>query len=330
MSTLQSPRLRRGTVTSRDESPGRAVGLLVLMLILAGLPHHTMAESSNLLASPQAQILPQVKFEQHLNAQLPLDRLFVDEDGDSVRLGDFFGDRPVLFVLAYYRCPMLCNQVLNGVLTSVNALPFEAGNEFEIVVISFDPTDSPAVARAKREAYTRRYHRENGRDGWHFLTGKAGDIAAVADAAGFRFIYDEKTDQFAHASGIMIATPDGRLAQYFYGIDYPTRDLRLALVEASQGKIGNLVDQVLLLCFHYDAITGRYGLAVMRLVQAGGILTVLFVGGFIFRSLRKERRTSVGSALRGVPEAAIDIASPFSPTERHPPRRASSGGSLQS
>jgi protein SCO1/2 len=294
------------------------------------MPHRASAESAPSLANPQAQILPQVKFKQHLDAQLPLDRQFVDEDGKYVRLGDFFGERPVLFVLAYYRCPMLCNQVLNGVLTSANALPFAAGDEFEIVVVSFDPTDSPAVARAKREAYTRRYHREDGRDGWHFLTGKADDIAAVADAAGFRFVYDEKTDQFAHASGIMIATPEGRLSQYFYGIDYPTRDLRLALVEASQGRIGNLVDQILLLCFHYDAITGRYGLAVMRLVQAGGILTVLCMGGFIVRSLRKERRTFVANAPCCVPEAAIDIATSIGPTERHPPRRTGSGHSLRS
>jgi protein SCO1/2 len=231
-----------------------------------------------------------VNFEQRLGTQLPLEREFRDEEGQVVRLKKYFSERPVLFVLAYYRCPMLCNQVLNGVLTSTNALNFVAGRDFEIVVVSFDPTDSPATARAKRQAYTRRYLHEDGRKGWHFLTGKADDIAAVADACGFRFVHDPRTDQYAHASGIMIATPEGRLSQYFYGIDYPTRDLRLALVESSEGRIGNLVDQVLLRCFHYDAITGRYGLAVMRLVQAGGIATIVLVGGFIFCSLRKERR----------------------------------------
>jgi protein SCO1 len=280
------------------------IGSLVASLLTIALPLGALADESKPLSHPQARVLREVSFEQKLGAQLPLDRNFVDERGKTVRLGEFFGERPVLFVLAYYRCPMLCNQVLNGVLTSTNALKFVAGRDFEIVVVSFDPTDSPSAARAKRQAYTRRYLHEDGRDGWHFLTGKADDIAAVAETSGFRYVYDEQTDQFAHASGIMVATPEGRLSQYFYGIDYPTRDLRLALVESSQGRIGNLVDQVLLRCFHYDAITGRYGLAVMRLVQAGGVLTVLAVVGFIVRSLRKERqlaRSQVLSSAAGTP-----------------------------
>jgi len=266
------------------------------LVIAMALPNVASADAARPLSNPQSQILREVNFQQQLDNQVPLDRRFVDEQGNQIELGDLFGQRPVLLVFAYYRCPMLCNQVLNGVLTCTNALNFVAGEDFEIVVISFDPADSPAVARAKRDTYTKRYLHKEGRDGWHFLTGKRDDIAAVADAAGFRFVYDAKTDQFAHASGIMIATANGRLAQYFYGIDYPTRDLRLALVEASQGKIGTLVDQVLLTCFHYDAITGRYGLAVMRLVQGGGILTVILVGGFILRSLRKERHFSTTSA----------------------------------
>ena len=264
--------------------------LLAAMVVVAASPQIGRADESRPLSDPQAEIMRKIDFEQRLGAQLPLARTFVDEQGRTVKLGDYFDDRPVLFVLAYYRCPMLCNQVLNGVLTSTNAIDFVAGRDFEIVVVSFDPTDSPSVARAKRDAYARRYHHKSGRDGWHFLTGKIDDIAAVARACGFRYVYHEETDQYAHASGIMVATPDGRLSQYFYGIDYPTRDLRLALVESSQGQIGNLVDQLLLRCFHYDAITGRYGLAVMRLVQAGGILTVVLVGGFIVRSLRKERQ----------------------------------------
>jgi protein SCO1/2 len=289
------------------------------------LPLVASADESKTLSPPQAQVMREVDFAQRLGSQLPLDLPFVDENGKAVRLRGFFDQRPVLFVLAYYRCPMLCNQVLNGVLTSTNALNFVAGRDFEIVVLSFDPTDSPASARAKRQAYTRRYLHEQGRDGWHFLTGKAEDIAAVAAACGFRYVYDEQSDQFAHASGIMVATAEGRLSQYFYGIDYPTRDLRLALVESSQGRIGNLVDQVLLRCFHYDAITGRYGLAVMRLVQAGGVLTVLAVVGFIVRSLRKERQQSgsVGNthsqpAVAGsVLESPMDVAMSTRPTERH-------------
>jgi protein SCO1/2 len=259
------------------------------MLVVVCDLRPSIASEASPLSDARADAMRSVDFEQRLGGQLPLDRRFVDEQGRGVTLGDFFGRRPVVFVLAYFRCPMLCNQVLNGVLTSANALKFVAGEDFEIVVVSFDPTDAPSTARAKRDAYTKRYLHKEGSGGWHFLTGKPDDIAAVAEACGFRFVYDEETDQYAHASGIMVATPDGRLSQYFYGIDYPTRDLRLALVESSQGEIGNVVDQLLLRCFHYDAITGRYGLAVMRVVQAGGILTVVLVGGFVVRSLRKER-----------------------------------------
>jgi protein SCO1/2 len=289
------------------------------VLLTLASPFAAGADESRSLSHPQTNVLREVDFEQRLGAQLPLDRRFVDEAGATVRLGKFFGKRPVLFVLAYYRCPMLCNQVLNGVLTSTNALTFVAGRDFEIVVVSFDPSDTASAARTKREAYTKRYHRSEGREGWHFLTGKTDDIAAVAEACGFRFVYDEQTDQFAHASGIMVATPDGKLSQYFYGIDYPTRDLRLALVESSQGRIGNLVDQVLLRCLHYDAITGRYGLAVLRLVQAGGVLTVGLMGAFIIRSLRRDRQQSdsVGNALRGVPASPTDIAISTRLTERH-------------
>jgi protein SCO1 len=274
------------------QSPAQrvAMGFAATVLLTIAFPSPAAADQPKPLSNPETPILRQVNFEQKLDAQLPLERRFVDEHGRNVTLGDFFGARPVVFVLAYYRCPMLCNEVLNGVLTSTNALNLVAGQDFEIVVVSFDPTDAPGIAKAKREAYTSRYLHKEGRDGWHFLTGERGDIAAVADAAGFRFVYDPKTDQYAHASGIMVATPDGRLAQYFYGIDYPTRDLRLALVEASRGKIGNLVDQVLLTCFHYDALTGRYSFAVLRLVQAGGVLTIVVIGGFIIRSLRNEKR----------------------------------------
>lgn len=292
------------------KTPTAASSLPFIAMLLATVsPHVALSDESKPLSNPQTAILRQVDFEQRLNAQLPLERKFVDEQGKAVQLGDFFGERPVLFVLAYYRCPMLCNHVLNGVLTSTNALSFVAGRDFEIVVVSFDPTDAPSVARAKRKTYTGRYLHDEGRAGWHFLTGETDDIAAVAEACGFRFIYDATTDQYAHASGIMIATPDGRLSQYFYGIDYPTRDLRLALVESSQGEIGTVVDQLLLRCFHYDALTGRYALAVMRLVQAGGVLTVLLVGGFIVRSLRKERQLASAA---GMPQ----LQSPRNPDAR--------------
>ncbi len=246
--------------------------------------------------SAERRILQRIAFDQKLDAQLPLDLILTDEEGKQQPLRTYFGDRPVLFVLAYYRCPMLCNQVLGGVLKSTNALKFVAGRDFEIVVVSFDPSDTPAMAAAKRDSYLKRYHHADGRDGWHFLTGSQETVAKLAETVGFTYVYDERSNQFAHASGIMIVTPDGRLSQYFYGIDFATRDLRLALVEASQGEIGNLVDQVLLTCFHYDPLTGRYGVAILSIVRIAGVITVLAIVGYIALSLYRERHVKRGLA----------------------------------
>jgi protein SCO1/2 len=258
------------------------------------------ASSENVMSDDSAEkrILQKIAFDQKLDAQLPLDLVLTDERGEPQPLRTYFGERPVLFVLAYYRCPMLCNQVLAGVLKSTNALKFVAGRDFEIVVVSFDPADTPAAAAAKRDAYVERYHHRDGADGWHFLVGSQETVAKIAETVGFTYVYDERSGQYAHASGIMIATPDGRLSQYFYGIDFATRDLRLALVEASQGQIGNLVDQVLLTCFHYDPLTGRYGVAILNLVRAAGVITVLAIIGYIALSLRRERREKRGLAPR--------------------------------
>jgi protein SCO1 len=258
----------------------------------------TAASSENVMSDDSAEkrILQQVAFDQKLDAQLPLDLVLTDEQGKQIPLRNYFGERPVLFVLAYYRCPMLCNQVLNGVLKSTNALKFVAGRDFEIVVVSFDPADTPAAAAAKRESYVERYHYSDVADGWHFLVGSKETVAKIAETVGFTYVYDERSGQYAHASGIMIVTPDGRLSQYFYGIDFATRDMRLALVEASQGKIGNFVDQVLLTCFHYDPLTGRYGVAILNLVRAAGVITVLAIIGYIALSLRRERRAKLNQA----------------------------------
>jgi protein SCO1/2 len=247
--------------------------------------------------SAERRILQKIVFDQKLDAQLPLDLILTDEEGKQQPLRAYFGDRPVLFVLAYYRCPMLCNQVLNGVLKSTNALKFVAGRDFEIVVVSFDPSDTPAMAAAKRDSYVERYHHADGAAGWHFLTGSQETVAKIAETVGFTYVYDERSNQFAHASGIMIVTPDGRLSQYFYGIDFATRDLRLGLVEASEGKIGNFVDQVLLTCFHYDPLTGRYGVVILGLVRIAGVITVLAIVGYIALSLHRERRAKSQLAL---------------------------------
>ena len=242
---------------------------------------------------PADRVPPELKdvgIEQRLNTRLPLDTPLRDETGRSVRLGDYFGRRPVVFALVYYNCPMLCTQVLNGLVSALGVVSLDAGRDFDVVAVSFDPRDTPKDAAAKKDAYVGRYRRDGASFGWHFLTGDAAAIGRVTKAAGFRYRFDDSLGQFAHASAIMVATPDGRLSHYFYGIEYAPRDLRLALVEASSGKIGNPVDQILLYCFHYDPATGKYGAVIMRIVRLGGVLTLAaLVGGILLMSLRRPR-----------------------------------------
>lgn len=272
---------------------GVAVALLAPIQItaayaqrFASAPYGTPAGQS-----PTADVLRDVGLEQHLDAQLPLDEVFRDETGREVKLGDYFADhRPVVLALVYYRCPMLCTQVLNGFLKSSQAVPLEIGRDYQVVTVSFDARETPELAAEKKTRYVRAYRREGAAQGWHFLTGNQKAIDRLTQTIGFRYHYDPKSGQFAHASGIVLATPDGRLARYFYGIEYSPDDLRLGLIESSSGKIGTAVDQILLLCYHYDPLTGRYGLAISGALQAGGCLTVLLLGGFIFSMFRRERR----------------------------------------
>jgi protein SCO1 len=223
-------------------------------------------------------LLKQVGIDQKLNGQIPLDLKFRDESGQSVRLGQYFGQKPVVFTLVYYNCPMLCTQVLNGVESGLKELQIDIGKQFNVLTVSIDPSDSHVLASVKKEMYTGMYGRSGAAEGWHFLTGDEAQIKQLADAAGFRYAYDPDSKQFAHASAIMILTPEGKISRYFYGIQYPSRDLRLGLVEASEGKIGSPVDQVLLFCYHYDPSTGKYGLLISHVIQAGGALTVLLIG----------------------------------------------------
>ena len=241
-------------------------------------------------------ILRNVAIEQRLDRPLPLDLPFRDESGRTVHLSDYFGKRPVVLVLAYYNCPMLCTQVLNGLLSSLRVLSFDAGREFEVVTVSFDPRDTPAAARAKKEPYVARYGRPGAASGWHFLTGEPRSIAGLTDAVGFRYSWDERIGQFAHASAIYVATPDGRLSRYFFGIEYAPRDVRLALVEASRGKIGSPVDQLLLYCYHYDPVAARYGAVVMNMVRLGGIAAVLILATFLSVMWRRDHREAVRAA----------------------------------
>lgn len=234
----------------------------------------------------------EVGIDQNLNAQLPLDLEFADETGHVTPLRRYFGHQPVVFCLVYYECPMLCNQVLNALTESLRAIDFTPGKDYQLVVISFDPRETPHLAAVKKKNYVIRYTRPGADVGWHFLTGNEANIKAVSEAAGFRYRWDAERGQFAHASGIMVATPEGKLSRYFYGIDYPTRDLRLGLVEASANKIGSPVDQFLLLCLHYDPLTGKYGMAISAVLRVSGGLTVFALGLFMFITLRRERRQS--------------------------------------
>lgn len=246
---------------------------------------------SNQLPAP----LNRVAFEQRLNAQLPLDLPFKDEDGNAVKLGDYFGRKPVVLTFVYYECPMLCTQVLNGLESALRVLNESVGDEFDVVTVSFDPRETPALASGKKKAYLDRYKRASAAQGWHFLTGEQASIDALTKAAGFSYTWDEETKQFAHASGIVVATPAGKLSRYFFGIEYSPRDLKFALMESTTERIGSLADQVLLYCYHYDPAKGNYGFVAMRAVRVGGAVTLFALLGFVFVSLRSEGRPPASS-----------------------------------
>jgi|KBSMisStandDraft_5_1062788.scaffolds.fasta_scaffold60430_3 protein SCO1/2 len=236
----------------------------------------------------QIPILKEVGLDQKLDAQVPLDLKFSDEQGREVTLGSLFGHRPVVLALVYYECPMLCTEVLNGLVSALQTIAFNAGNEFDIVAVSFDPGETPALAAQKKALYVKRYGRPGAETGMHFLTGREDAIHALTSAVGFRYKYDPSTDQFAHTAVLTVLTPAGHVSRYLYGIEYQPRNLRLALVEAADGKIGTAVDKALLYCYHYDPETGKYGLAIMNLVRLGGIMTVAAAVSFIVLNLRRQ------------------------------------------
>jgi protein SCO1/2 len=265
-----------------------SIATLVLALAVPATAQLSTDMASGTPASAQPSIFTSVGIDQHLDAQVPLDASFRDESGNTVKLGDYFGKRPVILTLVYYQCPMLCTQVLNGVTSSLNMLKFDVGKDFDVVTVSIDPRETPEMAKSKKDVYLGRYRRATAPQGWHFLTGDQASISALARSVGFRYVFDQKTDQFAHASGIMILTPQGRVAQYYYGVEYSPKDMRLALIEASQNKLGNVVDEVTLFCYHYDPTSGHYNAAAINVMRAAGILTVVLLGGFIFLSVRRE------------------------------------------
>ena len=239
--------------------------------------------------------LQKVKIDQRLNSQVPLDTTFRDETGKTVKLGDYFGKRPVLMALVYYECPMLCTQILQGMVRSLKLVSFNPGQEFEVVVISFDARDQPPLAAAKKASMLKSYGRPDTADGFHLLTGDLAAIKAVTQSVGFQYFYDVHTGQFAHASAIYALTKDGRLSRYFYGIEYAPKDVRLGLIEAAQNKIGNPVDQILLFCYHYDPMTGKYTPVAMNILRVAGGATLAMLGGFVITMLRRDAK-SRGSA----------------------------------
>lgn len=240
-------------------------------------------------------LLEDVSFKQRLDELLPLDAEFQDDDGRAVKLGDLFGTRPVLLAFVYYECPMLCTQVMNGLSSALEVMPFAAGREYDVVLISFDPRDTPAIAAEKKRTHLEYWSAEDDAASWHLLTGDEASISRVTSAAGFTYQFDEETGQFAHVSGVLVATPEGRLSRYFYGVEYSPKELRLALVESGEGRIGSAIDELLLYCFHYDPESGRYGLVVMNLVRLGGVVTVLLMGGFILIMRRRDLSASMPS-----------------------------------
>jgi protein SCO1/2 len=256
---------------------------------MSGAPAPGFKREAGMTASTIPAPLREIGFDQNLNAAVPLDVPFLDEAGRAVRLGDYFGRRPVVMVFAYYDCPMLCTLVINGLSSALKVLSLSPGDDFEIVTVSFDPRDTPSSASTKKATYLERYKREGAANAWHFLTGDQASIDRLTKAAGFRYVWDTDTKQFAHPTGVIVLTPDGRLARYLFGIEYGPRDLRFAIVEASAGKIGSAVDSLLLYCYHYDPMTGRYGLAIMRAMRIAGAATVLALAGFISIMLRRER-----------------------------------------
>jgi protein SCO1/2 len=250
------------------------------------------------IMTPPANVRPpglkHVGIEQNLGEQIPPELVFHDESGKDVRLADYFGKRPLILNLVYYKCPMLCSEVLAGLTSAMKVMKFDVGQDFDVLTISFDPHETPADASASKAIYLKRYGRANAGQGWHFLTGPQDSIAALTKAAGFEYQYNPGTGQFAHATAIMVLTPAGKIAQYYYGVEFPPKDLRLALVQASAHKIGTVVDQILLYCYHYDPDAGKYNVSIFRVLRLSGVATILLLGGFIVVMLSWEKRHKRG------------------------------------
>ncbi len=295
------------------KSSGNSVVLkltLLLSLLILSIPSGVAAQKTEHYNSPlyapktydpnqvgvSSGMPPQLEtvgIEQKLGAQLPLDAEFKDENGNIVRLESYFNQKkPVILALVYYECPMLCNEVLNGLTGSLKGISFDTGKEFDVVAISFDAreNDKPDLTKNKKESYLNRYKRPGAEDGWHFLTGTQSEIDKITQAVGFNYVFDEKTNQFAHAGGIMIATPEGKLSRYLYGIDYSPKDIKFSLIDSAEHKIGNPAEQLFLYCFHYDPASGKYGLAILRVLRLAAVATVIGIAGLLLMFWRSNKR----------------------------------------
>lgn len=290
---------------------GRIVAVLLAALIAVGWVPNVSAEEK------PAQ-LQGVGIDQKLDGQIPLSLPFRDESGTDVTLGAYFDGRPVILAMVYYECPMLCTLVLNGLVSALRTLSFNAGDEFQVVAVSFDPKETPELATAKKETYLRSYGRSGAEKGVHFLTGRAEAIGTLAESLGFRYKYLPDVDEYAHGAAIMVLTPQGKIARYFYGVEYPPRDLRLALVEAAENRIGSPVDQLLLYCFRYDPSSGRYTAVVMNIIRLGGVLTVAVLGAFMLLMWRRDARRHKSGL--SPPSSVPNPSDPAEPerTDRHP------------
>lgn len=268
-----------------------AKGIFVFLALVPSLWGQGMTRG---IMSPPANVRPpglkNVGIEQRLNEQVPGQLTFRDESGRPVKLADYFGNKPLILNLVYYKCPMLCSEVLAGLTSALKPMKLDVGKDFDVLTISFDPRETPKDASESKAEYLKRYGHPGAEEGWHFLTGPQESIDALTKAAGFQYEYNAQTGQFAHTTAIIVLTPEGKIAQYYYGVEFPTRDLRLALVQASQNKIGSVVDQILLYCYHYDASAGKYGLMVTRVLRLAGIATIVILGGFMLIMFRRDAR----------------------------------------
>jgi protein SCO1 len=288
-----------------------AFASVVPAAVAAAQPMAPSASKAEIRRPAPAEIVQKVGVDQKLDGQVPLDVTFHDESGRAVRLGAYFGrGKPVVLTPVYYECPMLCTMTLNGILKAFRVLDLTIGKDFDVVTVSFDPRETPELAAKKKATYVAQYKKgatASAEAGWHFLTGDEASVRQLMDAVGFRYTFDPGTQQYAHASAIMVMTPEGKISRYFYGLEYSTRDLKWGLVEASQNHIGSLADQVILLCYHYDASTGRYSLAITKSLRLAGVLTMVAIGGYVALSLVRERRR------RSAPAAAATAGSHADP-----------------